>query len=374
MDLRGRNFLLKKIPDVPMFSPKVRQLPPGASAGRPLNEELIQIMAITGNSSYISTINQFLAHWGQCNTALGATPLLIHRADNTTVTKAQFTTQRDALQTQINTIQACLTAQQIARGNINARKAALLTQFNLFVAVLDAYYRQTDFYQARPYAPSFSDGQEVFSRPLGNVMSLWVKLNAGPAPAGVTLPLVLPGGMDQGTFASAVSGLLFAYADEEVKAQDLTLARAARNRLQTEAYALMKAYRETVPVRLTAFPDLIATLPRLTPLPGHTPVPVNASAVFEAPNASKVVYEASQDGLLERYELRGNVGDHYSDEDAIVIATNLPGDAREFVTTFGLTQPGAEIALKVFVVLTTGNEAGSAALLVERPLALPLAA
>ena len=83
---------------------------------------------------------------------------------------------------------------------------------------------------------------------------------------------------------------------------------------------------------------------------------------------------ASQDLLLERYELRGNVGNHYSDEDAIVIATNLPGDVLEFVTNFGLTQPGAEIALKVFVVLTTGNEAGSAAMLVERDLALPLAA
>ena len=68
------------------------------------------------------------------------------------------------------------------------------------------------------------------------------------------------------------------------------------------------------------------------------------------------------------------MGDHYSDEDAIVIATNLPGDPREFVTTFGLTQPGAEIALKVFVVLTTGNEAGSAAMLVDRPASVQLLA
>ena len=80
-----------------------------------------------------------------------------------------------------------------------------------------------------------------------------------------------------------------------------------------------------------------------------------------------MVYTASNDFQLERYELRGTVGDHWSDEDAVLIATNLPGDPREFVTNFGLTQPGAEIALKVFVVLTTGNEAGSAAMLVDRP-------
>lgn len=331
-------------------------------------------MAITGNSSYIPTINQFLAHWGQCNTALGASPLLVQRADNTTVTKAQFTTQRDTLQTQLNTIQTCLTTQEIARGNINSRKTTLLAQMNLFLGVLDAYYRRTDFFAARPYAPSLTDGQEVFSRALGNVMSLWVKLNAGPAPAGVTLPLVLPGTVDQATFASAVSALQFSYSDEDVKMQDLTLARATRDRLQEEAYGLMKSYRETVPVRLTAFPDLINTLPRLTPQPGHTPVAVNASAVFQAPNSTKVVYTASTDFQLERYELRGNVGNHYSDEDAIVIATNLPLDTKEFVTNFGLTQPGAEIALKVFVVLTTGNEAGSAAMLVERPANVELLA
>ena len=41
---------------------------------------------------------------------------------------------------------------------------------------------------------------------------------------------------------------------------------------------------------------------------------------------------------------------------------------------FGLNQPGAEVALKVFVILTTGNEAGSAVLLVQRPANVLLAA
>jgi len=57
-----------------------------------------------------------------------------------------------------------------------------------------------------------------------------------------------------------------------------------------------------------------------------------------------------------------------------VIATHAPGDPKEFVTTFGLNQPGAEIALKVFVVLATGNEAGSAPMIVERPMSVQLLA
>ena len=115
-------------------------------------------------------------------------------------------------------------------------------------------------------------------------------------------------------------------------------------------------------------------MPRLTPLPGHTPAPVNASAIFQAPNASKIIYDASTDLMLHSYQLRGNVGGHYSDEDAVVIATHGPNEPRKFVTTFGLNQPGAEAAFKVYVIMATDNEAGSAALLVERPLGLSQAA
>lgn len=69
-----------------------------------------------------------------------------------------------------------------------------------------------------------------------------------------------------------------------------------------------------------------------------------------------------------RYELRGNPGDNYDDDDAIIITTHLPADPREFVTGFGLTQPGARAAFKVYVVLDSGNEAGSATMVVQRPV------
>jgi len=39
-----------------------------------------------------------------------------------------------------------------------------------------------------------------------------------------------------------------------------------------------------------------------------------------------------------------------------------------------LNQPGAQVAFKVYVILNTGNEAGSAALLVERPANVELLA
>jgi hypothetical protein len=331
-------------------------------------------MAITGNASYIPTMNDFIAHWGQCNSALAPAALLVRLPDNTTRTVAQFTTLRDTIQAQQNAVQGGLMAQQLARASIFFKKEQLLAWFNLFNSLLDGYYQNTDFYAARPYAPVVTAGQEAFTRPMVDVINLWGSINAGPAPAGVTLPLVLGDGTVQGGFASAVSALQFAYAEERRKAQDLTLARARRDGSDSTAYDTLKAYREAVPGKLTTHPELIATLPRLTPLPGHTPSAVNASAIFQPPNAARVVYDASNDLQLERYELRGTVGDHYDDQDAVVIATRAPGEPREFLTTFGLNQPGAEIALKVFVVLNSGNEAGSAPMIVERSANLELLA
>ena len=53
-----------------------------------------------------------------------------------------------------------------------------------------------------------------------------------------------------------------------------------------------------------------------------------------------------------------------------MIATHTPGEPREFITSFGLSEPGVHMVFKLFVILTTGNEAGSAAMFVQRPLAV----
>ena len=266
-------------------------------------------------------------------------------------------------------LQGRLTAQQIARGSIQMKKAALLEQFNLFTGILDSYFVNTEFIGARPLAPTLLAGQAAFTEPMVDMMNLWEEINDGPAPAGVTLPLVLPDGATHSGFASAVSSLQFAYADERKKGMKASVSRSRRDRTQVKASDALKAYREAVPPKLVNFPELIDSLPRFTPLPGHTPDAVNASAIFEAPDKSKVVHDASNEPTLVAYQLRGHAGDDFDPDLAVVIDTHGPNDPREFITPFGLNQPGAQVALKVFVMLSTGNEAGSAPMLVQRPLA-----
>ncbi|HEY0551765.1 MAG TPA: hypothetical protein VGF13_19320 [Verrucomicrobiae bacterium] len=332
-------------------------------------------MPITNNASYVTTMNEFIAHWEECNAVLPpGTPLLARLPDNTTRSLDQFTTLRTTLMTRQNAVQAALTNQSIAWAGIGRRKNDLLASLNLFISELDAYFQNTEIYPTRPYVPTFAAGQESFMQPLNLAICCWTEVNAGEAPQGVTLPLVLSDGTTLETFTTAVEELAAAYMNEQRKGYKVSLARAKRNATQDVAYAVMKAYREAVPAKLKAFPEVIDTLPRLTPLPGHTPAPVQASAVFQAPNAAKVVYNASSEPTLARYELRGTAGEHYDEEDAVVIASDAPNEAREFITPFGLDQPGAEIALKVFVVLDTGNEAGSATMLVQRPASVELLA
>jgi hypothetical protein len=317
----------------------------------------------------------FAEHWLIGNTLLGAPKhVKIGLADKSEITQAIFDGWRTTLQTQQNAVQTALTATQIARGNVNVMKTALLQKFGLFTTQVDGYYQGTGFYAARPYAPTFNDGKENFLRPLGAMMNLWAEMNADTAPAGVTLPLVLGDETDQGAFASALSALIFAFALMEKKELSLAVARGKRNVTQAKAYETMRQYREVAPGKYHLHPEMIETLPRLTPLPGHTPARVNASAVLEGQNQSKIIYDASADSMLAQYELRATAGGDYNDEDAVLVATNEPGAPREFVTPFGLTQPGAKVAFKVFVVLTTGNEAGSAEMVVQRPVSLPLAA
>lgn len=324
-------------------------------------------MPLHNNTSYIPTINEFIAHWGQVNAVL--TPdLSVPAPDLTAMSLLGFVSLQDSLQAQFQTLVGFLNDKEIARGEIRLLKGRLLGHFNEFNAMLDGYWSATPFINARAYAPSASDGEESFISPLRDALSLWQKLNAAAAPAGITLPLVLSDGTGVDDFLDEMANLQAAYATEARANQNAVLARSQRDSIMATARAVMVSYRKIIPARCAQFPALVQTMPEVTPRPGHTPEPVNASAVFQAPDQAKIVYDASDEATLARYELRGNPGESYQEDDAVPLATRAPGDPREFVTHFGLTQPGTQASFKVFVILETGNEAGSAAMTVERPV------
>jgi hypothetical protein len=135
---------------------------------------------------------------------------------------------------------------------------------------------------------------------------------------------------------------------------------------------MLKNYRQAVAARFFEDHPLLEALPKLSPPEGgRTPDAVAASAVFVPPDAAKIVHDASTDPDVREYQLRAVPGDEWSAEDAVTIATHKPGDAREFLTTFSLNQPGAAASFAVYVVLDTGHEKGSAPMTILRPFPEP---
>ncbi|MGL4401853.1 MAG: hypothetical protein ACRCXD_18485, partial [Luteolibacter sp.] len=170
-------------------------------------------MALQNTASYIPTINEFIAHWTQVDAVL-IPDLAISAPDQSAMTRAGFTTLRDTLLAQFQAVTGFLNDKEIARGGIRLQKARLLARLNEFNAMLDGYWAATPFINARPYAPSLSDGEQTFLAPMRDGLSLWEKINAATAPAGITLPLELSDGTVVEDFIDEIATLQATHAAE----------------------------------------------------------------------------------------------------------------------------------------------------------------
>lgn len=74
---------------------------------------------------------------------------------------------------------------------------------------------------------------------------------------------------------------------------------------------------------------------------------------------------------LASCQLRAVPVPDYDADDGQILATLPKGTAREFRSGFSLTGPGMSASFKVYIILTTGNEAGSESVSVTRPWYYP---
>lgn len=327
-------------------------------------------MALTTNASYAPTMSEFIDHWTDVNTERGegVPPLILRTGKNVT----DLDNSKIALLALEVELQEQLNDGEVARAAINREKRALLKWFGRFMEVFYAYFGNSDLAGARPLAPGVSVATQNFLRPMIDAADLWRRIDAGPSVGGLLVPVTLTGDTAGDTLTLAQFNALFVELRESADDETLAISRARQERsrrshLQKDIHDGLRLYRQSMPSALPASNPLQDTLPRLTPEPGHTPDPVNASAIWVEESTSKTVYAASDDPQLKHYQLRGVIGLEWNDEDAVVLATNEPEDAREFVVSFGLTQPGTHIVLKVYVITQDGNERGSAPLPVQRP-------
>lgn len=318
-------------------------------------------MAISGPSSYISTINEFISHWELANANLGVGNEVILAGGKGV---NDLKSLRTSLHTQRSAVEDALNSQVIASSTTKQHKAALIDRFHQFAANVRALYEGSPFESALPHQPRATDAESKFSIPLVDALNLWQRINTSGT------VITLPGAYDEGNFADDIDDLHIEYITWAKAGSDLKIARGQRNALQDEIYPMLKQYRQIIPGRFAAGSVYIETLPRLSPLPGATPKAVNASAVWDAAETkARLTWDASSNNKLKEYEVRYTPGTHYDEDDEIVVVNILPNAPRELLTDAGLTQPGASSSYKVYVILTTGNQKGSDTMVVTRPLA-----
>jgi len=132
---------------------------------------------------------------------------------------------------------------------------------------------------------------------------------------------------------------------------------------------VLKAYRLKVPVTLPPGNALIDSLPVLTPAEGRTPDAVAVTAEWNAATTlADVTWAASEDVDLKEYEVRASPGAEYDAEDEVVLTKVAAGGVRALSTLFSLGTPGLTAGFKVYVILNTGRERGSAPVYVTRPV------
>ena len=333
-------------------------------------------MALVNNSSYIPTSNEFLAHWAAVDTEIGTGFVLpgIPGVIPPSLNRSGLLVFRDTLQTDLQDVQDKLNDVEIASGRIRILKEKLYARFNLFLEVVDGYYGDSEYATARPEAPGITAGGERFLAPMRDARSLWTKLNDAPAPAGLTVPIVVKAGTpempDNVTVAAftAMLNLLNQRIDEHGQAeQALTVSRARRDKTMKTIRAIVVQYRATVVVAIAGNEPLLSTIPRVTPEPGHTPDAVQVATAFVAPDKATGSHTESDDASFADYQIAAAIGEGATLEDAVVLETRTARTPAPFETTMGLSAPGGAVSLWVIVRTTDGNERASAKSVVRRP-------
>jgi hypothetical protein len=317
-------------------------------------------------------MDEFIAHWTDTNAVLGGTPATDLVLEGN-VTLAIFITSRNDLEAKLIADQALENARQIATANRDGLKLALKDRLGQFRGLIRGMLSKTKYAAAAPTIPELSLSESKFLSAFDDAADLWGRIDADATIAGFTPPLkiLLYGRME---FVADLAAVRVTFVTVTTAENDLEINQEERDMMLPIARERMVQYRVLVPALLGPTHPQSQSLPDLYPAPGSTPDPVVLSASWNAATVHAVLnWTASTNPALAEYEIRMSPGATYNDATATVMG-NVPAGtspdpvaATSFATTAGLAASGDMATFKVFVRLTTGNEAGSNAVTITRP-------
>jgi hypothetical protein len=311
-------------------------------------------MAISSIGSYLGTMDEFIDHWTAVNAAVSPAELLL--AGGYALT--DFSTDRDAIETALTAVQSADNSRQIAAGNRDLKKAALRMRLAQYRAAVTGILAGTAYSKSPPKLPKFTATPGVFRDALDDMANGWNHVNTDTID-GFTPPLLLAGGYALATFNTDLVDLRAAFLASTNADDDDRLTRDSRNVLLGPAKARMVQYRQAVKSILPSGSALLLNIPAVSPPPGSTPAPVNASGDWNAGTSmADLTWSASPNPNLDHYSVRTAPGPKYKAADESVVG-EVDKTLTHYSTDEGLVAPGATALFRVYVVLTTANEKGS---------------
>lgn len=236
-------------------------------------------MPITDIDSYVTTADDFITHWNDVNTDRVANSLTELQLPGA-YSLASFTTDRDALQTAISSLEGHDNSVSIAASNRDTAKELLLERLRQFRSASDLYLKNTSYAGAVPTVPSISVAESKFLHPFDDVADLWARVDADSGIDGFTPPLQLRGSYTLAGFNADIQTVRDLYRAVRDAENDRDIARRQRDALLGPLKDRMLEYRTAIDLEYGEGHPFHDTVPSATPSPGSTPDAVTLQGVL----------------------------------------------------------------------------------------------
>ena len=323
-------------------------------------------MPISDIGSYVTVGEEFKSHWTDVNAdrvAGGGTVLLL--ADGYSL--VTLTADVGSVGTAITGQEDLDNAIALATTNRDNRKQTQRDRLMEFRDAVQYRLKGSGYVRALPDTPSLDASEQKIVKALDDMASVWLRVNADTGVANFTPPLLLRETFAVAAFQSELALLRANYKAVTDAENDTRIGRAQRDVRLDPLHDRFVQYRQAVGVEYGPLHPFTTTLPDLSSPPGSTPAAVPLSGGWNAATGqAEFHWLASTELNLAEYALRMSPGSTYDAGTATVVGTASPGTL-SLDTTAGLTTAGDVASFKLFVILSTGNVAGSNTLTITRP-------
>jgi len=323
-------------------------------------------MPISDLGSYVTVGEEFKSHWTDVNAdrvAGGGTVLLLTDGYSLVTLTADVADVATAITGQEDSDNAL----SLATTNRDNRKQTLRDRLIEFRDAVQYRLKGSGYVRALPDTPALDASEQKILKALDDMASVWLRINADTGVPNFTPPLLLRGAFAVAAFQSELALLRVNYKAVTDAENDARIGRGQRDVRLDPLRDRFVQYRQAIGVEYGPLHPFTTTLPDLTPPPGSTPAAVPLSGGWNAATGQAEFHwpESTNPNLVE-YELRMSPGSTYDAGTATVVA-NAPPGTLSFNTTAGLAAAGDVASFKLFVILSTGNSAGSNTITITRP-------